>query len=248
MFVCHPLTRVEKGVYSLCTRSGLGGLAMAKDQVRLGARKLSIWPKGQETRPRGSPRIHSTHFTDTDHYHPRLIEWLHAIEGKPQATEYFFRGACGTKVRNIHQWPLPEARLLQARAEELFRRVTGCRTAVTDSSWANLYQPRDYCMPHSHLRSTASIVYLLDPGDPDPEDPHAGQFCIVDPRVASCCQEDEDCMTTPFTPELNPGTMLIFPSQIVHCVNPYNGTRPRISLAWNLNDRKIAGPHDWEMP
>ena len=219
---------------------------MAKDKISIGARKFSVWPSQQAIQERGSSSIQSTRFEDCGHFHPRLIDWLLQQEGKENKSAYFFRGACGTKIRDVHRWPVPEARLLQARAERLFRRVTGLETVYTDSSWANIYRSGDYCMPHSHLRAAASIVYMLDPGDPQPEDPHAGQFCIVDPRVGCCCQEEDERMTTPFTPAMSPGTMLIFPAQIVHSVNPYNGRRPRLTLAWNLNDRPIAGLQPWE--
>ena len=29
--------------------------------------------------------------------------------------------------------------------------------------------------------------------------------------------------------------MIMFPGQAVHCVTPYLGTQPRITLSWNLN-------------
>ena len=33
------------------------------------------------------------------------------------------------------------------------------------------------------------------------------------------------------------GSMIIFPSKLVHCVNPYQGKRPRITFSWDLTDR-----------
>ena len=35
--------------------------------------------------------------------------------------------------------------------------------------------------------------------------------------------------------------MLIFPSQVVHGVNPYTGTNPRITLSWNISEFRIPG-------
>ncbi len=42
-------------------------------------------------------------------------------------------------------------------------------------------------------------------------------------------------------PRLVAGDMLIFPSAMVHCVNPYRGKRPRITLAWNIGPQPISG-------
>ena len=32
-----------------------------------------------------------------------------------------------------------------------------------------------------------------------------------------------------------------FPNPFVHCVNPYRGRRPRITLAWNIDRDVIPG-------
>jgi Putative 2OG-Fe(II) oxygenase len=48
-------------------------------------------------------------------------------------------------------------------------------------------------------------------------------------------------MTRPFLPDMVPGTMLMFPSPLVHGVNPYPGARPRITLSWNLSPVKPPG-------
>ena len=40
---------------------------------------------------------------------------------------------------------------------------------------------------------------------------------------------------------MKPGTMIIFPGRMVHGVNPYGGTAPRITLAWNINREAQPG-------
>jgi hypothetical protein len=35
--------------------------------------------------------------------------------------------------------------------------------------------------------------------------------------------------------------MIIFPGQLVHCVNPYGGATPRITLSWNINREALPG-------
>ena len=48
-------------------------------------------------------------------------------------------------------------------------------------------------------------------------------------------------MTTPCAPIMKEGLMIMFPGQVVHCVSPYTGERPRITLSWNVNKTAIAG-------
>jgi hypothetical protein len=53
-------------------------------------------------------------------------------------------------------------------------------------------------------------------------------------------------MTTPVFPDMPAGAMVIFPSEVVHCVTPYEGTRPRITYAWNINRKPHGGTSDDE--
>jgi len=204
----------------------------------------AAWPAQQKITDCGGPSIQRTQFSDTAAYHPRLIETLLDMERKGVRRSKFFHGGCGIKIYDTDKLEIAGARLINERALELFRRVTGSARAIADSCWANIYYKNDYCMPHSHTRTTAAIVYMLDPGDPNPADPLDGKLCIVDPRVSSCCQIEEAVMSNPFMPDMPPGSMLIFPGQIVHCVNPYTGTRPRITMSWNINDQRIPGSPD----
>ena len=42
-------------------------------------------------------------------------------------------------------------------------------------------------------------------------------------------------------PDLYPGSLLIFPAELIHAVNPYGGERPRITLSWNINLTRLPG-------
>jgi hypothetical protein len=48
-------------------------------------------------------------------------------------------------------------------------------------------------------------------------------------------------MTQILTPEIDAGSLLIFPSDYIHSVNPYNGERPRVTMSWNINRQKVPG-------
>ncbi len=190
---------------------------------------------------RGDPNIMGTVFDDIADYHPALIKKIMELEHHPTLSNYLFRGGCGRKIYHIHQWGIPEAQLIHDRAITLFKQVANSATAAVDISWANIYRKGEYCMPHSHERSAASLVYCVQTGDEDPDDPLAGRFVFVDPRISSCCQKKEGYMTTPYLPEFTPGTMIIFPSQLVHSVNPYMGETPRITMSWNINKQTLPG-------
>jgi hypothetical protein len=229
-------------------------LALApKGHVQLGIRKVPIWPEDQALGALNEPTIWLTDFRDHERYHPKLIERILAMEKDPKYRDFFFRGGCGTKVRRMDEWGSLEAELVQRRALALFRIVTGSSTAVVDDAWASIYRKGDFCMPHSHVRTTASLLYLLDPGDYAPEDPSsevdpfAGKFCFCDPRLRSCCRAEEGRMTNLMIPDLRPGSMLIFASEWVHMVAAYLGDRPRITLSWNISPERVPGKPEASM-
>ncbi len=197
--------------------------------------EIKVWPPGLTLGTEGDPTIRLVHIDDVDRYHPQLIATLLELEQQEHRRRSFFRGAGGTKIYDVEQWGSPEADLVAARARRLCQEVLHCDTVVTESSWANIYRAGDYCMPHSHVRCTASVVYFLALGESDPEDPLSGRFFFADDRLAGCCRDQEGCVTNPILPELRAGSMIIFPAQVIHCVNPYTGGGARITLAWNLN-------------
>lgn len=202
---------------------------------------LAVWPDGQDFEVRCGGVVALTRFDDTGHYHDKLIETVIAMEATDRHTRRYGHGVAGIKVYDLPSWSIPEADLLHARALEMFRRVLDPPGAVADLSWANIYHDGDFIMPHSHVRTSTSIVYFLSNGDATPDDPLNGCFSVIDPRVEDCCKDQEGRMTTPWLPPMTPGVMIMFPAEIVHFVNPYRGTRPRITMAWNINESEVPG-------
>jgi hypothetical protein len=96
-------------------------------------------------------------------------------------------------------------------------------------------------MPHSHLRAVASLIYVLDPGDPVDDDPLGGRLYFCDTRIPFCVAHEPGRVTQLFMPVLHPGSLLIFPAEYIHAVNPYCGERPRLTLSWNVNRTKLPG-------
>ena len=214
---------------------------MPQQVFEIGIRKLRVWPERQMLYPLDEPSIKITNFADIDYYHSALKRRVLELREDPQFRDYIFHGGCGVKVRRIDHWARLESDLIHARAIALFKHVYGDASALVDDSWASVYDKGDYCMSHSHCRSIASVLYMLDPGDQDPTDLTSGKFCFADPRISACCQNEPGRMTDLLTPTLQEGSMLIFPSEWVHLVTPYAGSRQRITLSWNIHTRALPG-------
>jgi hypothetical protein len=218
-----------------------GDQAALPAAIDVGGIGLPVWPDGQTVEPLSAQVMAAAQFADVEAYHPALVAAVLEAERDPRWRGHIFRGGCGTKVRKISAWHAAAAALIHARALTLAHRTLSRRPVYADDSWASVYRAGDYCMPHSHLRSNVSIVYMLDPGDGDPEDLMAGKLCFADPRIAACCPDEPGRVTRHMIPTMQAGTMLIFASDYLHSVNPYHGTRPRITLSWNITLDRLAG-------
>jgi len=174
-----------------------------------------------------------TTFTDIDKYHDKLKERILELEKDQNQTHRLEIG--GSKVRYVHEWGTAEANLINARATAFFCQAVGRNDAVITASWASVSRKHEYLAGHSHNDCIASVVYMLNPGNGKNENGLDGRFAIIDPRVPGCCNIEEGCVTMEVAPDMNEGSMIIFPSQLVHHVHPYTGDEPRITLAWNFS-------------
>ncbi|MDJ0942049.1 MAG: putative 2OG-Fe(II) oxygenase [Kiloniellales bacterium] len=211
------------------------------ETVALASGQIETWPEGQTIERWREKSVVLTQFRDTEAYHAALIRRVLELEKDPTLSEEWHRLQGGAKVYHLDRWGCPEAELIQARALTLFKRVFNTEEAFLDLGWATVYRKGDHCMPHSHYRTMASVVYFLTFGDSHPNESASGRFLFADPRLAMCCQQEAGRMTTPCAPIMKEGLMIMFPGQVVHCVSPYTGERPRITLSWNVNKSAIAG-------
>ena len=228
---------------------GAGEQASLPTTIAVGGLQLPTWRDGQIVAPMSAQLMAATTFDDHGSYHPTLIDAVLAAEQDPRFRDTIFKGGCGIKVRDIPAWDAPAAALIHARALLFAHRTVSRRAVYADATWASVYRAGDYCMPHSHLRSNLSIVYMLDPGDENPQDALAGRLCFADPRIDACCPHEPGRVTQHVLPTMSAGTMLIFASDYLHSVNPYHGDRPRITLSWNITLEKLPGRpgEGWKM-
>ena len=209
--------------------------------VSIDGRAFPVWPDGQQVRRVAAPVILYTRFEDAPLFHDALIDTTLNLERTSRFKVDYKRGACGVKVYHPDRWESPEAELLHLRALAFYSIVFDVPEPVADVGMANIARDGEYCVAHSHIRTEASTVYMLSPGDDTSDDPREGRLCFVDPRLEECCGDEPGRMTNPLVPRMQPGAMLMFPSELVHSVTPYNGTRPRITFAWNIDSRVIPG-------
>lgn len=203
-------------------------------QVRTGDEDLNVWPADQEAEVIcEQPTIIATQSGDGAAFRQRLIDYILELEKDPEFTRRMPTG--GSKVTRVHDWDLPEANLINERALSFFSQAAKKPDAKIELSWASVYRKGSYLTPHSHPRATGAVLYCLDLGDPDYEqNRYAGQLVFADPRIPYCCNTEDNCVTRALTANLREGMMLLFPGPIMHFVHPYNGTRPRITMSWNI--------------
>jgi hypothetical protein len=217
-------------------------MAPLPESIRIGDRDYPVWPENQPVKGRGDRVIAMTHFADAADFHPALIAKMTQLYEDPGVQRMYSPSSAGTKIHQVDSWGIPEADLVNARARAFFQRVFGQSQSHVHVSWINISRRGEYSMAHAHPDCMAVVVYALDNGDPNPEDPLEGQLAFIDPRYEACCRSQKDFMTTPFMPKMPPGTMIIFPSSLVHSVNPYRGERPRMTFSWDLNNSPSGTP------
>lgn len=197
-----------------------------------------LLPKGQHViTPEKS--IADTDFLDMEEMNKSLEEFLVAKAQEKLAREAKQSACKSTKIHHVDAWDVPGALFINERAKAFFRMITGFNTSSVDLSWANVYQNGDYIMPHAHSRSAGSVVYVVSMGDEDHTDPMSGKFAISDPRLPLCCPTQKNLMSSNYMPDFKAGSMIVFPSSVVHMVTPYRGTKPRITIAWNINEKAL---------
>ena len=218
-----------------------GEQAALPSRLRVGDAEVIVWPDGQRIEPLSAPLMAVTRFGDHSSYHPELSAAIAEMQSDPAFRMWIFKGGCGLKVRRPDRWGKAAADLIHGRTLSLAHRILSRSAVYTDDCWASVYREGQYCMPHSHLRANVSIVYMLDPGDPDPDDDMAGRLVFCDPRIPYCCPHEPGRATSLLLPEMREGTMIVFASDYVHSVNPYRGGRPRITMSWNITVVRIPG-------
>lgn len=111
------------------------------------------------------------------------------------------------------------------------------------NAWANVNRSGQSNVGHAHPGSYWSAVYWVDDGQDQANDGSGGEIEFLDPRgsmpimlAPAVKMRIEGCLLAGLKQQVSPssGTLLMFPSWLIHGVNVFQGTRPRISVAINF--------------
>lgn len=111
------------------------------------------------------------------------------------------------------------------------------------NAWANVNRQGQGNVGHAHPGCYWSAVYWVDDGMDSGDDAFGGEIEFLDPRgsmpimlTAAVKPRIEGCLLAGLKHQVRPssGTLLMFPSWLIHAVNIFQGKRPRISVAINF--------------
>ncbi|MEM9782313.1 MAG: TIGR02466 family protein [Pseudomonadota bacterium] len=149
-------------------------------------------------------------------------------------TDHSFINRDQVPIRRLRQRALT---LAQAATKGMMR--PGDYRYIIDG-WANVLRSGQYNDPHVHRRSVWSGVYYVTGNPPAvdgaPNPLLSGRIEFLDPRGGAFFADmPEGAMRRRALLDPPAGTMILFPSWLLHMVHPYYGPTPRVVVAFNLN-------------
>lgn len=188
------------------------------------------------------------HFSGVEDLNRRLTE---KILGREREASGIVKSNVGGwhSATDFLRWEGPESSELFARIAgatkdylAVERRVdaTGLELTVSAEAWANVTRAGDYAKPHVHPNANLSGVYYVDAGDAPASSPHSGVIEFLDPRQRPGMFETEGTLPSDaYRVVPKSGALLLFPAWLYHYVHPYQGSAPRISVAFNVTIQKL---------
>lgn len=114
------------------------------------------------------------------------------------------------------------------------------RLEIMSHTWFHITRGGGQFGLHNHPMASWSGVYCVDPGDSDPDDVDSGALSFFNPMALAHMYNDaanthlrRPYATGNFAYRFQPGRLVLFPSWLFHQVQPYRGTRERITVAFN---------------
>lgn len=182
----------------------------------------------------------------------RLSATIFAQEARSRGVQHSNQGGWQS-TGDFAAWSGAEGAQLLAFAQDMARSLTAVHTADNTlvhatfdwhfNAWANINRPGDSNSVHGHAGAFWSAVYWVDDGGRAENPTVGGDLEFLDPRglVASAYRPElrmriEECVTAgcSTTEAARSGTLVMFPSWLLHSVRPFTGTRPRVSIAFNF--------------
>jgi uncharacterized protein (TIGR02466 family) len=104
-------------------------------------------------------------------------------------------------------------------------------------AWATVLEQGHYAQLHDHADSHWSAIYYVDAGDSDA--PSSGRVSWVNPIGSHRELPGLELAPTTFTCTPRTGLLAVFPGWLRHAVEPYQGLRPRIVVAANIEVQRV---------
>ena len=116
--------------------------------------------------------------------------------------------------------------ILQEELADLYCSAGFCNPIISQV-WMQQYTKGCFMTPHNHGMTGFSAIYYIKF---DPEEHEATRF--ISP-VSDFINGDNH----EFRPEVNKGTLIFFPSMLMHYVRPTQSDKPRAILSFNIDER-----------
>ena len=114
-------------------------------------------------------------------------------------------------------------------------------TMFLTNLWININQKSNFNRPHLHTDSILSGVYYVDCV------PDSGQIVFLHPSIAQKMLINENAIgsftefsSSSTTVDAENSKLIIFPSWLEHYVEPNRSDQERISIAFNINIKKVS--------
>ncbi|MHB8911500.1 MAG: putative 2OG-Fe(II) oxygenase [Lysobacter sp.] len=112
---------------------------------------------------------------------------------------------------------------------------------ISSQTWFHVTRNGGHFGYHNHPMASWSGVYCVANGNPDPAVSNNGSLIFPHPLSAANSYLDiaNSTMKWPYSQgnlvmDLSPGQLILFPSWLGHYVSPFQGTAPRITVAFNV--------------
>ena len=159
---------------------------------------------------------------------------------------------------DLFEWPQPCIRTLRefclagvarmAGSMNGYDQAASARLDLSVDAWFHVTRHGGYFGLHNHPNASWSAVYCVDAGQSDPAHRDSGALTFVNPHGAVMMHVDPGNarMLEPpfgwanFNFHLEPGQLVIFPSWVLHQVQPFFGSGERVTVALNCAFRRRA--------
>lgn len=161
---------------------------------------------------------------------------MHVGDALFESTFDFFAWpeACVQELKHFCQSTLKTFIASLVKQPEQLRNVS-----LHSHTWFHVTRKGGYFGLHNHGMASWSGVYCVDPGDVS-DHPESGLLQFINPMAERNMFSDaaNSHLNAPYSfnnsgYKLRPGQLVLFPAWLTHQVLPYQGDRPRITVAFN---------------